>query len=326
MRTWLTAILLASAACFPSSAVAQWYASADFMPLRRPDSSDAVFQRNQTLETTTGTAPNITITPPMVGSETLLGSHDVELDFAAAGRITVGRRFQEGRFGLEVSYLVADTWTSSAALTSASGMASPFSAVGSAPDPDWDDNTSVEVVYRTQMQSAEAHVTMLIYGEPDAEATLLVGVRAMSIDEWLTYDAKKTTGDPATEHEHTILTNVNNRLIGPQVGVLGRIQAPGGFVCVNAKGALLWNTMDANQLVDDGPFDIHDADAALLGELSFEYIYYPLPRLGLRLGYHLLGVTEVGLATDNLSREKLTNVETSCVLYHGPRVGLLLNY
>ena len=326
MRTWLVAIVLAVASWAPSSGVAQWYASVDFVPLMRWDSPDVVFQRNETLPvtttTTTGGVTTTTITPSLVGSTTVLASRDTELDFVSAGRITVGTRFGESVFGIEGSYMLTEMAESQASAQSAAGLlVSPFTPIGNTPDPSLDNNVTVRIARRSKMQSAELNFTQLVYSEQDGDATFLVGLRAMQIDDSLEYVS--VNGVRAND----FATSLENRLIGPQVGVRGRAPAPGGFVGLKLTGALLANAISETVVVNSPHGQINDGKGSLVGELGVDYWYSPTPNLSVRIGYQLLGLTGIGLATENLvSSANVSSVNTRGVLYHGPCVGLALNY
>lgn len=329
MRTGLLAILLTWTACFPSAGLAQWYASADFMPLRRCDSSNEVYQRSETLPVSTTTSGVTTTTPSVVGSNVLLGCRDVQMDFVAGGRVTVGNRFAAEAFGLEGSYLLmgdgkvaASAQGGIAPAPSSNGlMASPFSPVGFPPNLLLDNNLSVTLDYRSQLQSIELHVTQMMYEEENGDAMLLVGIRAMSIDESFEYVSNNGT------YQNDFRTKTDNRLIGPQVGMLARTPVPGGFLSAKLRGALLWNAISEDVVVNGVPGHVDDDKGSLVGEIAFDYWYFPTPRLALRMGYQVLGMNEIGLASENLvSSPIVTSVNTGGMIYHGPCLGVVLNY
>lgn len=319
MRAGLTAFALSCIACLPATGFAQWYAATDFVPMGRYDTSSTVFQRMETAAVTNSSG--VVTTPRMVGSSSALVASNLELPFTLAGRATVGARFGDGGFGIEGSYLLSDTWRSAAEVFDANALlASPFTPVGNQPNPLLDDNTAVTLSYRSVLQSVEAHFTQLVHSGADGEATLLAGIRAMSIDERLGYLSTNAT------QTNDILATTENRLIGPQFGVLARTPVPGGYLNARGKGAFLWNAIEDSITVNGVVESAHFAKGAALGEAGIDYCYYPTPNLAVKLGYQVLGLTDVGLATENLALTTASGIKTRAVFYHGPCFGLVLNY
>ncbi len=322
MFKWMIAILLGSTACVASPAQAQWYAGVDFMVPTRNSTSNTIFQRGQT-------------STARVSSEVLLGEQrDLDLHFAAAGRVTVGNR--SGIFGLEGSYMATTDWTHTASVFDGSGrLVSPFSLVGATLNLDVDNNTSAVVDYTTQLNTAEFNLTQRVYVGGNGSASLLYGARYMSIEESLNYAS--SNANPLN-----LLITTDNQLVGPQLGVLIESPLGGGTLNLAFKSALAYNTIDKTT-VFDGTLGAtvftgtlgqgSDTDASLMSEIDVHYIFFPTANLSVRLGYQFLGATDVALATKNFERNLsvvtsgLANVQSdSGVAYHSPYVGVIFAY
>jgi hypothetical protein len=307
-------VLLASFACVTSPAFAQWYAGADFLIPTRHANTNTIFQRNQL----TG--------PSRVGSTVLLSEDDLELDFAPAGRITVGNR--SGEFGIEGSYLITDKWNDTASVFNPAGLlASPFTPPGVTPNALVDNNTSAIVVYTTQLETAEANVAHRIYSGANGDASLLYGARYATIDESMLYTSTNAG------FTHNLLTTTENQMIGPQLGALLEAPLASGMVNFTFKFALLSNSIDKSTLFD-GTLGVGDEDTAtFMSEIGIDCTFYPTRNLAVRLGYHLLAASQVALATDNLETNLpvlgsgLANVQTDAgVAYHSPFLGMVFSY
>ena len=286
------------------SALAQTYAVVDFLVPTRTMSED-VFQRNQTevldgmgMGTgmfVVGTAPRLVL----------------DFEHVAAGRLTVGHRFDE--FGVQGSYLRTDTWDALASTSDVSEMlASPFTLIGVAVNPAVDRNTFAVARYQSELESLEVNLTQLIGSGPSGDVTLLFGGRALSIDETFTYSSTNAmmTND--------LLSTAENRLIGPQLGLQAATPAPGGFVDITVKGALAYNevktTSDFNGTMASGAL----GRAAVVGELNVEYAFTPTPNTAIRIGFQLLALGDVGLATNT---PIIAGDATDAVFYSAPYVG-----
>jgi len=308
-------LLLAATCCLPSPSLAQWYGSVDYLPVFRSDSSDAVFARNQT-----EVIANNVVTDVLVGSTTIMSANDIDGDFASAGRVTAGMRSEV--FGLEGSYLMTDTWSFAERAHDAGEMiASPFGEIGSSVDPAWDNNFDVIVSFASELESAELHLTQAVDAGPIGTATLLYGVRFMSIEEQFRYISENgtTTND--------LSTTLDNMLIGPQFGLLTECQAPGGFFNLRLKGGLLLNSIDEARFNNGVPGEASDDKASLLGEFNIEYAFVPVPNLAVRVGYQLTALSDVGLATENtFTTPILGRVNTGSVFYQAPYTGVVLAF
>jgi hypothetical protein len=307
-------IVILVIACLPAAANAQWYGSVDFMLPTRASDGNTVFQRNQT------TGPN------RVGNTVLLDENDLKLDFAPAGRVTIGNRTSE--FGFEGSYMITEEWNEVVSAFDAGALqASPFSIVGATPSAFVDNNTSVVVNYTTEMETAELNLAQRIYSGPNGNASLFYGTRYMSIEESMLYRSTNAG------FNHSLLTTTDNQMIGPQLGTLLEAPFPGGQLSFAFKVSMTYNQVDKTTLFDGTLGTGSDTSASMLSEINVNCLFYPAPNFSVELGYQLLAATDVALATGNLERNLavlgsgLANVQTNrAVAYHSPYVGLVFRY
>ena len=290
---------------------AQWYGSAEFLVPTRNVSPDNTFARNQQdVMDATGALVRV------VGPDSLLS---LDLDFAAAGRFTIGH--QSNDIGFESTYMLTDRWAAEAEVFSrGAAIASPISAVGLAIDPDLDINTQIQVGYATELQSLELNATCLAAVTNQGQATFLAGVRVMQIDEGFAYVGTTPTGT------NEIVSLRDNQLIGGQLGLRARADVPGGLVRMRVVGCLAYNEINGSDIASGIGFDgggftvpISTSSASLVGDLGIEYVLQPTPNIGLTVGYAFLGITDVAVATNAIP---ISNSLTSGVGYHMPTMGV----
>ena len=298
-------------------ACAQWYAAVDFVMPTRSDFSPPVLARNQV----------VSGGETRVGSQTLLSGDDLPLDFVAGGRIVVGNR--AGILGAEGSYMRTDNWHETAsAFDSGAMLASPFTAVGALVDPTLDNNSSIVADYETQLESAEVHLAHRVYSGSNGDLSLLYGARYLGIDESLRYLAIQN-GPPV--NTNSLAIGVDNRLIGPQIGALIESPLYSGSVNFVFKTALAYHDTNKTTVFNGAVAQGSDQGAALVGEFDVNASFFITPRLHLRLGYQLLAITDVALATDNFESDTTVlnsgaaNIKMKRgLIYHGPYIGLVL--
>ncbi|MEO8495290.1 MAG: hypothetical protein ABI614_09480 [Planctomycetota bacterium] len=310
VRLLLATIILS--ASLPAASHAQWYGSADFLVPTRNVSSDNVFARNQVIETSGG-MPTGNI---LVGTDSRLS---LDFGFAAAGRFTVGNR--PGEFGFEATYLTTDEFTTQGEVFDPGSVtASPFGVVGALAGTGLDYNHQVNADYTSELQSIELSLTQLVYAGSNGEATFLYGVRAFAIDEAFRWEGMNTGGT------NTVDSLRKNRMIGPQIGLNAWTPVPGGRLSLNLAGAYAYNEVEASEIYaglgfsGGGPRAGTQREASLVGELGIEYLLQMTPNAGLRVGFEVLGLSDVGLAT-NVSA--LSNRLTDKVVYTQPYFGFL---
>jgi hypothetical protein len=310
--------VVVSVASLSSICRGDWYAAADFMVPTRTVTSENTFQRDiTTMPILDDMGMIIGMTPPVVGTENRLA---LDLDFVAGGRATLG--YSPGPYGFEASIMVTDQWDTMSSVSDPGGMlASPFTLIGAMPDPLVDMNTLASVMYRTELESAEISATYLCYSDFGCEAVCQFGVRALAIDEYFEYSSTNAMGDTC------LIATTDNRLIGPQLGVRGETTVPGGYLAMSLKGMLAYNEVDRTSDFDapgmtiDAATTFNTGEAALLGELSIEYLIFPHPNCAVRIGHQFLGITNVGLAPND---PLINNDQSDHVIYHMPYVGIVV--
>lgn len=259
------------------------------MAVTRTMPSGPVFQWNQ-VDVTTEMG-----TETRVGSEPVLTGNDLDLDFVTAGRVTAGNR--SGVFGIEGSYMLTDTWTETAHAFGSPGrlLASPFTAVGAVVDPASavDNNTLAFVNYSTDMQSAELNLTHRVYSGWNGDASLLYGVKSVWIDEALIYTSDNGVMSNTQE------VSVENWMIGPQLGILCEAPFPGWTLDVALKFAIMNHSVDKSTIWNGLAAATNDNGAALVSDIGINGTFFITPHLHFRIGYHVLSLTDVALATDN---------------------------
>ena len=260
--------------------------------------------------------PPVTTTTRTIGTDNLL---NVDVGSVAAGRAIVG--YQGGYFGIEGGFMSTDTWNSYGSISDPNAqLASPFSAAGEIPNNTYDFNTFAEINYQTRLQSAEINLTYLLYDDISCQASCKFGLRALWLDEAFTYH---TTNDPPPLDLST--TNVNwsldvqNQMLGPQVGLRGYTEAPGGRIGLNVLGGYAYNQIDRTQILNSVPTTFNTSEGAFFGELGTEYVLMPTPNLQIKIGFQFFGLSNVGLALDN---PRLSNDQTDSVWYYMPYLGI----
>ncbi|MDP6556663.1 MAG: hypothetical protein QGG71_18475 [Pirellulaceae bacterium] len=294
-------------ALVPSIASAQWYGSVDFMVPTRGATDENVFQRNETeVLDAMGAGTGVF----EVGT---LSHLSLDLDFVASGRATAG--FQADTFGVEGSYLVTDQWNAAASVSNASGLlASPFTVPGSIPNPLVDNNTFASVAYQSKLESAQLNLTYS-YETQKGEGMWKFGVRTIRLDEEFQYSSTNAV------MTNTLVSNTDNRIIGPHVGFRGQTWAPGGAIALSVSGLLGYNDID-RMSVFNGATTITNTDAAsLVGDASIEYLLALHPNVIARFGYQVLGLGSVGLAPND---PLINNNQTEGVVYSMPYFGVVV--
>ena len=311
----LLALIIASG-CLPAVSHAQWYGSVDSMAMTRSNASSNVFARNQ-VEVLNNANPPAPTGDVVVGTESRLS---LDLDAVAAGRFTIGWRVDE--FGIEASYLTTDEIVDRGSVFDPGSMtASPFTPVDLLVSPLLDNNSAVDVFYVTDLQSLELSLTQLVYSAPNGEATLRFGLRAFAIDESFGWQGTNSGGTNSLD------VSRENRMIGPQLGLRGWTPFPGGRLSLNIAGAVVFNDIEGTSVTNGPGFaggftdDVTSSKASLAGEVGIEYLYEITPTVGLRVGFEVLGLTAVALATND---QLISNDFTDAVGYSYPYVGVVL--
>jgi hypothetical protein len=95
--------------------------------------------------------------------------------------------------------------------------------------------------------------------------------------------------------------NVDNWLIGPQLGILIEAPFPGGMLDLTFKVAVTNHSVDKTAKLNSMTTLIgSDSGAALVSDIGINGSFFITENLLFRLGYHVLSLSDVALATDNL--------------------------
>ena len=116
-------------------------------------------------------------------------------------------------------------------------------------------------------------------------------------------------------------------MIGPQIGLNAWTPVPGGRLSLNLAGAYAFNEVEVSEVYTGPGFGgggfaraRTQREASLVGELGIEYLLQMTPNAGLRVGFEVLGLSDVGLATNATA---FSNRLTDKVVYTQPYFGFL---
>lgn len=364
---------------------AQWYASADFLAPRRSVNTNAVFQREITeestrtvdlltitTETTNGNGDTQTTvieipvriedyTATFVGEE-VLSTRDVDFGRAAAGRLTVGRRF--GESGVEASFLWTEAWEGFASVSDPSGnLVGPFARpgtllleetrierilLGTTPETvEYPElvhlNTFAEIDYESKLLTGDINAIGVLIEGGRGTVTGLAGFRFAELKEQFGYQSTSAVpdaGDPVESPAQDV--GMRNRLFGPQLGVM--VASPITeriFLTLSAKAAIAYNDIagqtDWSPLASDPSSDLtiqtSSSATSLLGDFSIGGNFFVTPNLAIRAGFDVLSIGDVALAPDNF-RTDIATIGTSSnrinhrsrATYYSPTIGAMLAF
>lgn len=364
---------------------AQWYASADFLAPRRSINTDAVFQREAVSEMTRTVDFSTTTTETPIGgggvetvvvetpirieeyTETVVGdrvlsTNDIDLGRAAAGRLTVGRRL--GDFGLEASFLWAESWEDHATVSDPSGsLVGPFARPGSllsetllienipadisTETTEYPElahlNTFAEIGYESKLLTGDINAVGVLIEGGRGTVTGLAGFRFAELKEQFGYrstSAAPIAGDPVDSPAQDV--GVRNRLYGPQLGVM--VASPiteRVFLTLSAKAAIAYNDIDgqtdwlpfASDPTQDLGIQSRDSATSLLGDFSIGGNFFVTRHLAIRAGFDVLSIGDVALAPDNF-RTDIGSIggsgnrinHRSRATYYSPTIGAMLAF
>lgn len=365
-------LIVALSTAFPVTARAQWIGSADFLLMRRSDNSSTVFQQSITRtftseilnETTTITDGfgNVTETvTPVTLIETeeftvgpnALDSGSVSQDFVGGGRVSLGYRFE----GLLVggSFLVSESAESAAAVDSLLGrLASPLLPAGTVtertvssqdirgpgpfPAPTVTTTTAgtdqlsthAAVFYESELTTGDLYAAMDVYSGRRGNIAILGGARYLNINEAFQISSRN---DLAARADETTNTVVENRMIGPQMGL--QVRAPlGGFGIFrfDYKSAFMFNDLEKTVSIDGGATaSASVSDSSFVNELNFQAELRITRHLAAHFGVQLLAVSDLALASDNfhprfdgIDATEVQPLDDANVLYSSPYFGISL--
>ncbi|HLA85509.1 MAG TPA: BBP7 family outer membrane beta-barrel protein [Thermoguttaceae bacterium] len=302
---------------------------------------------------------------------------DTNLDhFQGGGRLLLGRTLGANS-AVEVAYFDMADWRGTAVvrdntpiivaankyaeeagdlqpfMTLPGSLFSPLSEFGAWVDPvtfpsqiPFDGNNLTEIRYSSSLNNLEGSFRHWMVRVPEYfQASLLLGVRYMNVDEAFFYHAERDAIVPAegltvSAASTSVTTDTANPLIGAQIGGTYEIRVTRGWwLDGELKFALMNNSASQETLfVHDGDDDYQGThleraerntiasavDATFATKISLSR------HVTLDVGYQLLYVSGLALASNNFSDDPdillsgpgsvLTN---GSVLYHGAHVGLM---
>jgi hypothetical protein len=248
----------------------------------------------------------------------ILQAQDFDLGFHTGLDVSASRRIGE-RFGIEARYFGIDHW--SAATESATTPGSLLL---------WTTSPGVAVWAGTGIEAA--HASELHNVEVNGQYrwcegwTLLAGFRYVELDERFTANLI----DPPVPFTYQAATR--NRLYGAQLGTTAVLWDRGGPFTVHgaAKVGIFGNAAAQDSVYrTDFPSLTASGDrspVAFLGELGVAADYRLSERWSLQLGYQLLWIDQVALATEQIAASNFVTGQgidaTGDTFYHGANVGL----
>lgn len=310
---------------------ARWYASADALMLMRDSTPKRAFQ-------SLNSKTNI-----------VLDTDDLEANFQAGPRITLGRRFGE-RFQFEYSWFQLGSWDDRAAVrdetANAAGsfgnMFSPFSNFG---DPavallDYNDLATIE--YRSTLDNMEFNLRQKIIMPPGPLAvSVLVGARHLDIRERFAYATNSITPLGVVSSQD-LLVEAGNDLWGVQIGALLEFQVD--YRCqivLDLKGGIFNNAADQSTIYTPTVAGVSATSTgsraedvtAWVGEILLAVNFQLTPHLSTQIGYQMLWVEGIALASENfqsdvaiLATGPTDLIHDGHVVYHGPHIGMVLRF
>ena len=243
----------------------------------------------------------------------LNGDFPSESDFAAGARVVLGTSLGDW-YRLEGSYMGSYGWdvpvTNFPNVSFSSEM----------------DNVELNLRRRIRLPANgehsrlrySRHQSSTLFLNKRAEASVLLGVRYMRLDEHFANGVDMTT---------------NNNMIGAQIGLLSQFSVRNRiWLDVEIKGGIFQNRIRLDVL---SPFIASDERdrTSWVGELSVVYNHQFSRSLTFRVGYNAIAVTDVALAsrnfTDNaalLAPGPVLATNDGDVVYHGPSLGLVWSH
>lgn len=302
-----------------------WYFSADFAP------TTVDFQNTHAIAAV-GTAGPV-----------VLSTADLEPEFDAGTRITVGRRIF-GCYRLEGTYWGSFQWRDDAAAvsTNAGGVGNLSTLLsggfGNAAVPGLDANSFVSIQSGTQMNNGEINLLYWIDMPPGPfDVSLLVGGRYLDVRDQFNLVAINAV------QENRLQVNTQNRMSFVQIGLASDWLVSSRFwYNFTLKGGIGNN--DTNLVSDytvtaggvpgaPNNFQRSQNRTVWLGDLSLVANFQITPWLVARVGYQALFLNGLAVASDNIqtSNPLLTNGpvqlnDASNGVFHGPLIGIMGNW
>ncbi len=308
---------------------ARWYGSADALMLMRDS---------------TPNRPFATLNTP---GNYVLGTGDLESNFQAGPRVTLGRRMGEN-FQFEVGWFDLGSWSDRAAVRdetanaqgSVGNLFSPFTTFGDPALPLLDYNNLAEIEYRSSLDNLEFNLRQKVIMPPGPfNASVMVGARHLEVRERFGYRTGSVT-PLGTISSQDVRVTAGNDLWGVQIGALLEFQVE--YRCqitLDLKGGIFNNAADQGTIytatAQGVPVTTTGARAedvtAWAGEIILAFNFQLTPRLSTQLGYQMLWIEGLALGSENFEADPTilalgpTNLNhDGHAIYHGPHIGVVL--
>lgn len=300
-----------------------WYFSADFAP------TTVDFQNTRAIAAVGANGP------------TVLSTSDLEPEFDAGTRITIGRRIF-GCYRLEGTYWGSYQWGDSAAVRENPAGAANLSTLlsggfGNAAVAGLDSNSFVSIESNTKMNNAEINLLYWIDMPPGPfDVSLLCGGRYLDVRDQFNLNAINAI------QENAVQVNTENRIGFLQIGLAGDwLITPRMWTNFTMKGGIGNNdaALTSQYAVTTGgttainTFTADQNRTAWLGDLSLVANLQMTPWLVARIGYQALFLSGLAVASDNIETNNaiLANGpiqlnDGSNGVFHGPVIGLMGNW
>ncbi|MGI8978963.1 MAG: BBP7 family outer membrane beta-barrel protein [Pirellulaceae bacterium] len=307
-----------------------WYAIADFTPL--------MYDANGNIE-----LARLGATGP-----TVLTSTDLEHEFDAGARLTIGRTFGGGCYQVEGSYLGVYSWEDAATAVDSTanglgGVGNLSSAFSNFNDPavaGLDRNNRITATDYNSFKSAEINLRTWLNVPPGPfDVQLLVGARYMSAFENFGYTA--ISDRPlalGSQNSATVLTR--NDMYGVQIGIdMDFLVSARFYYDFELKGGILHNfasqstsytSINSAGVASDFDTGASQDRTAFFGDLSLTGNWQMGPNWNLRFGYQAIFINGVALGPQNFqTNNALLQTgpgqldDTGEVIYHGPVLGVM---
>lgn len=236
-----------------------------------------------------------------------------DFDFGLNGGVdfAITRRLESGS-SLQVRYFGIDSIATNSFVTPGNFIGGGFTGPG---------GTAILGRYLTSLDNLEIN-----YRRPWTErTTLLAGFRWIELKDELTYRI-----GPTARGDYSYI----NHMYGGQIGFDYLVLDGDGPWEINAigKAGVFANVADGGVLFSAGvplsSYQTSDTRAAFVGELGVNATYHVTEQFAVRVGYELLFLSNLGLASDNAA-DSLTNptllaanVYSGDVFYHGFTAGI----
>lgn len=286
----------------------------------------------------------------LVGSagETVSDAEDLDQGFEPGARLVTGYRLGRG-WRIEASGFWLGESDESDTESRAGTLDTPFAVRGDVPGDlflpngfqggfDFQGNDLIRTEFDSQAFGAEAGLWRG-WGQGRVTGTVGGGLRFFELDEDLTYTVDDSLANAGGDTIFTLANDIDNHLMGAQVGGGVRIQAL-DFLSfgVDARAGLFanWMERDSSLVRGDGVVGIDsggdDVGFATVFEVSGDVRCDVTCRVSVVLGYRLMQVNGAALATENL-QENLSDPEEyrtlgddGSVLWHGLFFGVEIRF